>query len=256
MDWKTSHSYEFYPLYRRALSIVWQKRQSFSHPAERQPVQGMLGDFFVLVTAAFWLQWTVPKCKVHNPNCRGIENWKMYAVKQIDICEEYRDMVPKDPASLSGTSGLRHVVSSHVPDKPALALGTISKYSAQILICISNLYVYYFNTLIVLSKLLKCWNSKFATFTVLPWVADRPRNGWSINEGTDVTFPFRRVNPSMAISTKVDNFSSTFLCPSLILHGRLFIASFHQAFARFGFRLQQRCPDACQISERYNHYNS
>ena len=39
--------------------------------------------------------------------------WKMYAIKQIKICAEYRDMLPRPRLDLSA--------SAQVPDKPALA---------------------------------------------------------------------------------------------------------------------------------------
>ena len=57
----------------------------------------------------------------------------LYFTKQITICAEYRDMVPKVKAGLSGTAGLRPIGRSPgVPDKPAEALVTMSRYSAQI----------------------------------------------------------------------------------------------------------------------------
>ena len=35
------------------------------------------------------------------PTHIGIENWKMYAIKQTKICAKYRDMVPKASTGLS-----------------------------------------------------------------------------------------------------------------------------------------------------------
>ena len=46
----------------------------------------------------------------------------MYAIKQIKICAEYRDMVPKASTGSSGSWQTR-----------LLALGTMFQYSAQIL---------------------------------------------------------------------------------------------------------------------------
>ena len=43
----------------------------------------------------------VLKWKVPNPTHREIENWKIYAIKQINICAEYRDLLPKASAGLS-----------------------------------------------------------------------------------------------------------------------------------------------------------
>ena len=45
----------------------------------------------------------------------------MYAIKQIKICAENRDMLPRPRMDLSGTPGLRPIGSAQVPDKPALA---------------------------------------------------------------------------------------------------------------------------------------
>ena len=50
----------------------------------------------------------------------------MYAIKQIKICAEYRDMLPRPRLDLSGTHGTQ----------TSLGLGSMSRYSAQILICI------------------------------------------------------------------------------------------------------------------------
>ena len=57
----------------------------------------------------------IPQLQNSHPNHRGLWTWKMYASKQIKICVEYRDMLPRPRWVLSGTPGLRH-------DKPALAL--------------------------------------------------------------------------------------------------------------------------------------
>ena len=61
---------------------------------------------------AYW-----QSCKVPNQTHRGMKkkNRKMYVIKQIKICAEYRDMLPRP------------------------RLGSMSRYSAQILICISVL---------------------------------------------------------------------------------------------------------------------
>ena len=40
-----------------------------------------------------------------NPQ-RNKKNWKMYAIKQIKICAEYRDMLPRPRLDLSDTPGL------------------------------------------------------------------------------------------------------------------------------------------------------
>ena len=52
---------------------------------------------------AYW-----QSCKVPNQTHRGMKKIrKMYAIKQIKICAEYRDMLPRPQLDLSGTPGLR-----------------------------------------------------------------------------------------------------------------------------------------------------
>ena len=90
---------------------------------------------------AYW-----QSCKVPNQAHRGMKEFrKMYAIKQIKICAEYRDMLPRPRLELSGTPGLRPIglspgswqinlgwicqvhlgfglsASAQVPDKSALA---------------------------------------------------------------------------------------------------------------------------------------
>ena len=49
-------------------------------------------------------------CKVPNQTHRGMKKIrKMYAIKQIKICAEYRDMLPRPWLDLSGTPGLRPI---------------------------------------------------------------------------------------------------------------------------------------------------
>ena len=56
-------------------------------------------------------------------------------VIQIKICAEYRDMLPR-PRLVCQEPGLRPIGrSAGVPDKSSLGLGSMSRYSAQILIC-------------------------------------------------------------------------------------------------------------------------
>ena len=44
-----------------------------------------------------------------QPNPQRNEKRKMYAIKQIKICAEYRDMLPRPRLDLSGTPGLRPI---------------------------------------------------------------------------------------------------------------------------------------------------
>ena len=81
---------------------------------------------------AYW-----QSCKVPNQTHRGIKKRKMYAIKQIKICAEYRDMLPRPRLDLSGTPGLRPIGLSPGSWQTSLGLGSLSRYSAQILICIT-----------------------------------------------------------------------------------------------------------------------
>ena len=95
-----------------------------------------------LVTASFWSQFTngqralsaqvVLKHKILNPTHRGIEIWKMHAIKQIKICAEYRDMLPRPRLDL--------LVHRTNPGswQTKFGLGSVSRYSAQILICLTK----------------------------------------------------------------------------------------------------------------------
>ena len=60
----------------------------------------------------------------------------MYAIKQIKICAEYRDMLPRPRLDLSGTPGFRPIGFRPGSWQSSLGLGSMSRYSAQILICI------------------------------------------------------------------------------------------------------------------------
>ena len=86
---------------------------------------------------AYW-----QSCKVPNQTHRGFFFRKMYAIKQIKICAEYRDMLPRPRLDLSGTPGLRPIGLSPGSWPTSLGLGSMSRYSAQILICIIYIYVY------------------------------------------------------------------------------------------------------------------
>ena len=69
--------------------------------------------------------------------------FKLGKLNQLKICTKYSDMVLNILAYLSVMPGLRPTTSSLVPDKPAWALGTMSRHSAQTLICVSILYILY-----------------------------------------------------------------------------------------------------------------
>ena len=64
---------------------------------------------------------------------------KMYAIKQIKICAEYRDMLPRPQLDLLGTPGLRPFGVSPGSWQISLGLCSMSRYSAQILISMHKL---------------------------------------------------------------------------------------------------------------------
>ena len=78
--------------------------------------------------------------KIPNPTDR--RNGKMHAIKQIKISAEYHDMLPRHRLDLSGTPGLRPINNSPGYWQTSLGLGSISRYSAQILICMIYCVLY------------------------------------------------------------------------------------------------------------------
>ena len=60
----------------------------------------------------------------------------MYAMKQIKFCAEYRYMLPRPQLDLSGTPRPMHIGLSPCFWQTSLGLGNMSRYPAQILICI------------------------------------------------------------------------------------------------------------------------
>ena len=141
---KTSYWYRFHPFYLSfSPGCDLNAREHFDGPAASQ--QGMLGALIVWWPASFWLQWTMAEGTVHTgspakfppkPTEEWKKNRKMYAIKQIKICAEYRDMLPRPRLDLSGTPGLRPIGLSPGSWQTSLGLGSMSRYSAQILICI------------------------------------------------------------------------------------------------------------------------
>ena len=102
------------------------------------------GSFDCLMTSLILI--TMAEGTVHTGSpakfpTKPTEEWikirKMYAIKQIKICAEYRDMVPRPRLDLSGTPGLRPIGLSPGSWQTSLGLGSMSRYSAQILICIA-----------------------------------------------------------------------------------------------------------------------
>ena len=92
-------------------------------------------------------QWQTVLCilavlQSSQPYTQRNKKRKMYAIKQIKICADYQDMLPRPRLGLSGTPGLRPICLSHGSWQTSLGLGSMSRYSAQILICIIYIYIY------------------------------------------------------------------------------------------------------------------
>ena len=74
-------------------------------------------------------------CTMHCVQCTLGKQCTANYVIQIKICAEYRDMLPR-PRLVCQEPGLRPIGRSPgVPDKSSRGLGSMSRYSAQILIC-------------------------------------------------------------------------------------------------------------------------
>ena len=140
---KTSHWYIFLPLYLSISSVMWHKCQSVSIQlhlskacweiwlSDDQPHSDYNGQWQRVLCMLAVLQSSQP-----NPqrNKKGI----LYPWKQIKICAEYRDMLPRPRLDLSGKPRLRPSGLSPGSWQTRLGLGSMSRYSAQILICISK----------------------------------------------------------------------------------------------------------------------
>ena len=140
---KTSYWYRFLPFYLsfspgcdlNQTVFWWASCTSARHPGSFDCLMTSL----ILITmdngrghCAYW-----QSCKVPNQTHRGMKkNRKIYAIKQIKICAEYRDMLPRPRLDLSGTPGLRPIGLSPGSWQTSLGLGSMSRYSGQILICI------------------------------------------------------------------------------------------------------------------------
>ena len=74
----------------------------------------------------------------HSKSCCDQSSPARRTIKQIKICAEYRDMLPRPRLDLSGTPGLRPIGLSPGSWQTSLGLGSMSRYSAQILICIAQ----------------------------------------------------------------------------------------------------------------------
>ena len=101
------------------------------------------------------------------------KNRKMYAIKQIKICAEYRDMLPRPRLDLSGTPGLRPIGLSPGSWQTSLGLGSMSRYSAQILICIiyyAYMNIYELNTVFILYIRSDKTETLISSFVSVYWI--------------------------------------------------------------------------------------
>ena len=91
----------------------------------------------ILITMDSGLVGNLAVLQISQPNPQGNKKRKMYAIKQTKIRAEYRGMLPRPRLDLSGTPGLRNIGLSPGSWQTSLGLGSMSRYSAQILICIT-----------------------------------------------------------------------------------------------------------------------
>ena len=101
-------------------------------------VSGHYFDHRKSVTSFILNEWSFDRMKFHEwPGITPpfLEMGFQGLVIQIKICAEYRDMLPR-PRLVCQEPGLRPIGRSPgVPDKSSRGLGSMSRYSAQILIC-------------------------------------------------------------------------------------------------------------------------
>ena len=143
--------------------------------------QGMLGALIVWWPVSFWVQWTLAEGAVHTGSpakfpTKPTEEWnknrKMYAIKQIKICAEYRDMLPRPRLDLSSTPGLRPIGLSPGSWQTSLGLGSMSRYSAQILICIIK------TPHLIWRSRIRRWNYGCLNVKWWTWFKDRASGLW------------------------------------------------------------------------------
>ena len=145
--WKfpTDTWYRFHPFYLSISPVLRHKCQIMFSWASRTSARHA-GSFDCLMTSLILITMDNDRghcacyqsCKVPNQIHRGMKKRKMYAIKQIKICAEYRDMLPRPRLDLAGTPGLRLIGLSPGSWQTSLGLGSMSRYSAQILICITK----------------------------------------------------------------------------------------------------------------------
>ena len=157
----TSHWYGFHPLYLSISPVLWHKFMPESVFMDQLHLNKACWELWLSGDqphSDYNGQWQRALCMVavlqsSQPNTyRNKKKWKMYAIKQIKICAEYRDMLPRPRLDLSGTPGLRPIGLSPGSWQTSLDLGSEFRYSAEILICITLLRAHVNGTDIVLKS--------------------------------------------------------------------------------------------------------
>ena len=97
-----------------------------------------------------------------NLDCPAVtrwgQGWRIFVI-QIKISAEYRDMLPR-PRLVCQEPGLRPIGRSPgVPDKSSRGLGSMSRYSAQILICFIA-YIFSISLWVWLGTLQNCHHAQ------------------------------------------------------------------------------------------------
>ena len=131
MDWWTdSVTFNSYSMYREGYDY-WTRLMAWKPIPQWQMVMFIWvdGKRYAYLKLPLWYVITV----IHSRVCSLCST--EYVI-QIKICAEYRDMLPR-PRLVCQEPGLRPIGRSPgVPDKSSRGLGSMSRYSAQILICI------------------------------------------------------------------------------------------------------------------------
>ena len=137
---------------------------------------------------------------------------EFYAIKQIKICAEYRDMLPRPRLDLSGTPGLPPIGLGPGSRQTSLGLGSMSRYSAQILICMTwQGWINHISHYSIKSIIHSC--CKYYHRTILPTRIDFNMDKLPGKLWDEITNPFPNVN-------ECNYFSKLRLCAWIILrHG-------------------------------------
>ena len=123
----TSQWCRFDPIYLSILPVLWHKCQRLFTWASCTSARHA-GSIDCLMTSLIHSDYNgqrqraVLQCSQTNPQRN--EKRIMYAIKQIKICAEYWDKLPRPRLDLSGTPGSWQT---------SLGLGSMSRFSAQIL---------------------------------------------------------------------------------------------------------------------------